>query len=111
MNIMFDENAKHYNMGQMIKNAVKERRMSVSDFAKAIYCSRTNVYSIFGRQSINIERLKQIADVLNLDISDFIVMKKGESNKCIAVIETEYEELERMSNEYNLACVKYWKMK
>ena len=105
------KNVGNDHMGRIIKEAVKERNMSISDFAKAIQCSRTNVYSIFGRQSINIERLKQIADVLNLDISDFIVMKKGESNKCIAVIETEYEELERMSNEYNLACVKYWKMK
>jgi len=102
---------KHHNMGQMIKRSLQEQRMSVSDFAHAIHCSRTNVYDIFGRQSIDIIRLRQIADVLKLDISDFITVKKGKSNKCIAVIEIENEKLERLLNEYNLTYIKFWKTK
>jgi len=108
--INFGNNAREHNMGQMVQTAVKEQRMSVSDFAKAIHCSRTNVYSIFGRQSINIERLKQIANVLKLDISDFIVTEKRNSNKYIAVIEIDSEKLERLSSEYNLTYIKFWKM-
>ena len=109
--IPFVSNLNGHNMGQMIKKAVGEQKMSVSDFAKAIHCSRTNVYSIFKRESINIERLKQIVDVLKLDISDFIMIEKRESSKCIAVIEIDSEKLEQLSNEYDLAYIKFWKTK
>ena len=107
---IFKKSAGHCNMGQMIKEVIKEQKMSVSDFAKAIHCSRTNVYSIFGRESINIERLEQIADVLKLDISDFITIEK-KSGKCIAVIEIDNEKLKQLSNEYELTYIKSWKMK
>ena len=106
----FKKSAEHCNMGQMIKKVVKEQKMSVSDFAKAIHCSRTNVYSIFERKSINIERLKQIADVLNLNISDFL-MTETKSSKCIAVIEIENENLKQLSNEYKLTYIKSWKIR
>ena len=104
------KNAKHH-MGQMIKAIVKERNMPVSDFAKAIHCCRTNVYSIFKRWTIDIDKLKQIADVLNLEISDFIETKKRKSSKCVAIIEIDNEKLEQMSNEYELTYVKSWKTK
>jgi len=97
-------------MGHMIKRAVKEQKISVSDFAKSIHCSRTNVYSIFERESINIERLKQIVDVLKLDIADFIITEKRESRKCIAVIEIDDEKLEQLSKEYEITYIKFWKM-
>jgi len=102
---------EHHNMGQLIKKKLQEQKMSVSDFAKAIHCSRTNVYSIFGRQFIDVNRLKQIADVLKLDISDFMMIKKNKSNRYIAVIEIDNEKLERLLNEYDLTYIKYWKTK
>jgi predicted transcriptional regulator len=98
-------------MGQMIKKILKERKISISDFAKTIHCSRTNVYSIFKRESIDVERLKQIVNVLNLDVSDFITMKKRKSNKRIVVMEIDDENLEQLMNEHNLTYVKYWKIK
>jgi DNA-binding Xre family transcriptional regulator len=93
----------------MIEQAVRKKKMSISDFAEAINCSRTNVYSIFKRRTIDSDRLKQIADVLNLEVSDFIEIKKRESNKCVAIIEIDNEKLEQMSNEYKLTYVKAWK--
>ena len=99
-----------HHMGQMINKAVKERKMLISDFAKAIHCSRTNIYSIFKRQSIDIERLKQIADVLKLDVLDFITAGKENSHKCIAVIEINSENLERLLNKQDLICLKSWRM-
>ena len=97
-------------MGRMVRNAVHERKMSICDFAKAICCSRTNVYSIFNRQLIDIERLQQIADVLQLEMSNFIMLDKRELTKCVAVVETDYETLERLSGEHGLVYVKYWKL-
>ena len=99
-------------MGQMIKKAVEEQKMQVSDFARAIRCSRTNVYSIFKRESIHIDRLKQIINVLKLDVSDFIVTNKNKLHKCVALIETDNEELlKQLTNECNLTYLKSWRVK
>ena len=97
-------------MGQMVRKAIHERKMSICDFAKAIHCSRTNMYSIFNRQVIDLGRLQQIADVLQLEISDFIMFEKKELTKCVAIVETDYETLERLSDEHGLAYIKYWKL-
>ena len=99
------------NMGQMIRDALKERKMSISEFAKTIHCSRANVYSIFQRQSIDFERLKQIAKVLDLDVSDFIVVEKKESTKRIVVLEIDNEDLKQLMNKYDLTYIKHWKTK
>ena len=97
-------------MGKMVQKAVENSSMSVVDFAKSIHCSRTNVYSIFGRQQIDISRLKQISSVLNLRLSDFIMEEKRESDQYIAVIEINGENLEELLQEQNLKCIKYWKI-
>jgi len=96
-------------MGHMIKKAIEEQKMSVSDFAKSMHCSRTNVYSIFERETIHIELLERIVDVLKLNVSDFIMTQKNELHKCIAIIETDSENLERLSNDYHLTCIRSWK--
>jgi len=85
-----------HNIGQMIRDVIKERNLSVSDFAKSIHCSRTNVYSIFERQTISIERLEQIANVLKLDIHYFI-REEQKAHKCIAVIEIDDQTLKELS--------------
>jgi len=96
------------NMGQVIQKILKERQISISDFAKAIHCSRTNVYSIFKRRSIDIERLEQIAKVLDIDISDLIMKKKRESNKSIIVMELNNEDLKQLLDEYEPTYIKHW---
>ena len=106
----FLADTKPHHMGKKIRLAVKERKMLISDFAKAIHCSRTNIYSIFKRQSIDIERLKQIADVLKLDLLDFISAEKENSYKCIAVVEIDSENLERLLDKRDLICLKSWRM-
>jgi len=97
-------------MGKMVQKAVENSSLSVVDFAKAIHCSRTNVYSIFGRQQIDISRLKQISSVLNLRLSDFITEDKNESDRYIVVVELNGEKLEELLNKENLYSIKYWKI-
>jgi transcriptional regulator with XRE-family HTH domain len=44
--------------------------MSIALFAKAIHCSRTNVYHIFNAKSIDIDKLILISNVLNYNFLD-----------------------------------------
>jgi len=99
------------NMGKMIQQILKARGILVSDFAKTIHCSRTNVYNIFKRKTIDINLLRQIVDVLELNMSDFISLEKRCSNRCIAVIEIEEDKLEQLTSDYVLTYVKVWKTK
>jgi len=100
-------------MGRMIKKAMEEQHMSISDFAKAMHCSRTNVYSIFERETIHIELLERIVDVLKLNISDFIMIDKSKTKKCVAIIEMDSEkvlELLSLTYEYGITHLKSWKL-
>lgn len=46
---------------------MRERGMSVTQFARLIYCHRKNVYDIFRRKSIDIDHLIRISEVLDYD--------------------------------------------
>lgn len=54
-------------IGELIKNKVAERQMSVADFAKAINCSRSSVYMLFNSRDISVLRLLDISRVLEYD--------------------------------------------
>ena len=97
-------------MGEMVQKAVENSKMSVVNFAKSIHCSRTNVYSIFGRQQIDINRLKQISSVLNMRISDFIMEEKNNIDRYIAIVEVNNEKLQELLNEQCLKYIKHWKI-
>jgi hypothetical protein len=63
-------------IGQLIKQKIKEQGIRISDFAKAIHCSRPNVYDIFERSNINFEQLVLISSVLNYDFVSELYAKK-----------------------------------
>ena len=54
-------------IGKIIAKKVKESHLSVAEFAKRINRSRTTVYDIFSRKSIDIELLMIISEALNYD--------------------------------------------
>ena len=58
-----NENDVHY--GQAVKEKLKERGMTVSEFSKRISRSRTDVYDIFNRKYIDVELLNIISEVLH----------------------------------------------
>jgi transcriptional regulator with XRE-family HTH domain len=66
-------------IGSLIKQKVRERGLSNTEFAKAIHCSRTNVISIFKRESINVKQLKLISDVLGYDFFEIYSEKKNKT--------------------------------
>lgn len=56
-----------YNFGAEIKKVLREKGMTVTEFAKRINKSRENAYSIFGRKSLDTELLSTISQALNYD--------------------------------------------
>lgn len=54
-------------IGSIIKEKFDEQSLSVSWFAKQLCCDRTNVYSIFKRESIDTALLVKISAIMNHD--------------------------------------------
>ena len=55
------------NIGQLIKQRLKERGRTVVWFAKQLSCSRTNVYKIFEKTSLDTADLLRISLILDYD--------------------------------------------
>lgn len=60
-------NHGHVIIGPLVKEKLKERRRTVVWFAARLGCSRTNVYKIFGKPSIDAEELYKISKILDFD--------------------------------------------
>lgn len=58
---------KDVHLGAEIKRVMKEKNVSVADFAKAICCHRKNVYDIFSRKTLDIDRVIMISEILDYD--------------------------------------------
>ena len=54
-------------IGPIIKAKLKEKRITVVSFAEQLGSSRTNVYKIFNKHSINTDDLFKISQILNVD--------------------------------------------
>ena len=52
-------------IGKRIQEVVKERGITVVAFARAISCSRENVYRIFKNDNIDVHQLKRIGRILD----------------------------------------------
>ncbi|MDR0368593.1 MAG: helix-turn-helix domain-containing protein [Bacteroidales bacterium] len=52
-------------IGRLIKQQFEQKSISITQFAKAIHCSRANIYNIFEAKSIDIDRLILISEVLD----------------------------------------------
>lgn len=70
------ENTIH--IGSIIKKKVEEKKLSIAEFAKKIYCDRTTVYDLFKRSNIDIERLIRISKVLEYNFIEEVYLSKEE---------------------------------
>lgn len=59
-------------IGELIKNKFDASGMTISSFAEAIHKTRTTIYDIFKRKSIDMELLMLISDVLKHDFIEEI---------------------------------------
>ena len=58
---------KDVHIGTEIKRVLRDRNMSVTEFAKRICCHRKNVYDIFNRKTLDVDRIITISELLNYD--------------------------------------------
>lgn len=52
-------------IGQIIRTAVKNKKITVTDFARSINCTTRNVYKIFDKESVDTGLLEKIGRSLN----------------------------------------------
>lgn len=63
---MFSFN-KDIHIGHLIQRELKNQGRSAAWLAKAIYCEKSNIYKLFRRESIGIDQLMRISEVMNHD--------------------------------------------
>ena len=64
-------------IGQMIKTVFEESGISVAELARRIHTTRSNIYFIFERQSIDMEQLLNLCDALNHDFLNDLQIHRG----------------------------------
>ena len=55
-------------LGEYIKNKVKERGLTVSEFARRIHCTRRNIYQIYKKNSLDSNLINRISQALDIDL-------------------------------------------
>ena len=58
-------------IGQLIRQEVERQGLTVVALARKLSCSRTNIYKIFDRQSIDTDQLLRISTLLHTDFFRF----------------------------------------
>lgn len=58
---------KDIHIGHLIQRELKNQGRSAAWLAKAIYCEKSNIYKLFRRESIGIDQLMRISEVMNHD--------------------------------------------
>lgn len=100
-------NRKNETIGKLIQFEVCRQQISVQAFAEMICCTRTNVYNIFSRNSIDISLLQKICKVLN---RNFFKEIAEDMNLADEVNETEEDRENRIAlsnfHEYVPDCLK-----
>lgn len=105
-------------IGNKIKSVLKEKGLSISEFARRINTSRENIYGIFKRHTLDTGQLLRINEVLGHDFfqyygskeiisvvnEDAAVYKTSISKaKLFLIIKTLKQELETANKELDLA--------
>lgn len=58
-------------IGKLIEQELRNQERSVTWFARKLYCDRTNIYSIFNRESIDTALLLRISIILEFNFFSF----------------------------------------
>lgn len=68
-------------IGKLIEEELYRQEHSITWFAKKLYCDRTNIYSIFKRESINTELLLRISQILHHNFFSYYINELSECEK------------------------------
>lgn len=68
---------KNIHIGSIIRQKLEESPLSIVDFASQINRTRTTVYDIFKRKSIDVDLLLSISEVLNYNFLEEVYLAKS----------------------------------
>jgi DNA-binding Xre family transcriptional regulator len=94
-------------IGLLIRQKIAERKLSVKDFAEAIYCSRTNAYSIFKRRNIDLRQLEVISRVLEYDFLSEVYIDAAKRGS-LALNETNGDKLRQLMSDPEIDIIMTW---
>ena len=72
---------KNVHIGHIIKEKFEESHLSMNDFASKIHRTRSTVYDIFNRKSIDIDLLLKISEVLEYNFLSEVYIDKSDQNE------------------------------
>ena len=81
---------KYHNItiGSLIKQKFDESKMTISEFAKKIHCSRSNIYNVFDAKSIDTDKLILISEVLDYSfLHEYIINSPATQTDVVINIE------------------------
>ena len=58
---------KDLHIGNLIQQEMEKQGRTVAWLAKSIYCEKSNIYKLFRRESISIDQLMRISEVMGHD--------------------------------------------
>jgi len=99
---------KNLHAGSVIKQIIKEEKIKISDFARAIHCSRSNVYSLFERESLDTKRLSLISKVLGHNFTKLYSnydSQKNNHEKYLVLLEIDQPKLQELSSDEKIKLV------
>jgi plasmid maintenance system antidote protein VapI len=101
---------KNIHIGSVIRKKLKERDMCVIDFANAMHCSRSCVYSLFERRNIDLELLVSISKILNYDLSTLYLEEDNQSKEYILIIKTNELKKNELLLDDRIKIIEAWRM-
>jgi predicted transcriptional regulator len=93
-------------IGSLVKQKLEERKINITDFAKAIHCSRSNVYSIFERKDINMYQLRLISQVLEYDFLS--LYDENPPRQCIILLQADETKLQELKADNAIKIINSW---
>jgi transcriptional regulator with XRE-family HTH domain len=99
----------HAHIGQIIKKIVKEKNISVTEFAKRLNCQRANVYDIFLRHSIDTELLARIQKIWGCSFGELLVENEFVEKDYLVFIGTNESKIKEMQADDSIKIIKIWK--
>lgn len=58
---------RRMHIGRIIEKKLAEKKMTRAEFARRLYLDRSSVYNIFSKETLDVDRLQQISEILEFD--------------------------------------------
>jgi transcriptional regulator with XRE-family HTH domain len=101
---------KDKHIGSLIHKKVEEKGLQINDFAEALHCHRSNVYSIFGRNNIDLNLLTSISEILGCDLLNLYLEDENRRKNYIALIEVDESKMNELLSDDSFKIIQSWQV-